>query len=71
MTDAPAPWPRILPADSPELNIAFALGGLATRAMIYEVSCFPAPGLVSPVSQGAHRDMSHHAFIDSACALGK
>ncbi|NMA14253.1 MAG: triphosphoribosyl-dephospho-CoA synthase CitG, partial [Clostridia bacterium] len=36
-----------------------------------EVSCYPSPGLVSPVSNGAHRDMNYYTFIDSTCALIK
>ncbi|MDL2226068.1 triphosphoribosyl-dephospho-CoA synthase CitG [Deltaproteobacteria bacterium OttesenSCG-928-M10] len=53
------------------MDTAYAIGGLATQAMLYEASCFPAPGLVSPVSNGAHKDMNYYTFIDSACALGK
>ncbi|MDR1045529.1 MAG: triphosphoribosyl-dephospho-CoA synthase CitG [Candidatus Adiutrix sp.] len=53
------------------MDAAYAIGSLATQAMIYEASCFPAPGLVSPVSNGAHQDMNYHTFIDSACALGR
>jgi triphosphoribosyl-dephospho-CoA synthase len=47
------------------------IASLATQALIYEVSCFPAPGLVTPVSTGAHADMDYYSFVDSACALGK
>ncbi len=50
---------------------AFAIGSLAVQAMLYEVSCFPSPGLVSPVSNGAHKDMNYYTFIDSTVALSK
>ncbi|NLI92623.1 MAG: triphosphoribosyl-dephospho-CoA synthase CitG [Peptococcaceae bacterium] len=48
---------------------AYQIGSFAIQAMIYEVSCFPTPGLVSPVSNGAHKDMNYYTFIDSTCAL--
>ena len=35
--------------------------------MIYEVSCFPSPGLVSPVSAGAHRDIGKEAEREMFC----
>ena len=52
-------------------NSAFAVGNLAIQAMLYEVSCYPSPGLVSPVSNGAHKDMNYYTFIDSTVALSK
>lgn len=52
-------------------EIAFDIGSLAAQAMIYEVSCFPSPGLVSPVSNGSHSDMNFFTFIDSTAALSK
>jgi triphosphoribosyl-dephospho-CoA synthase len=59
------------PVKAVNMDAAYALGSLATQAMIYEASCFPAPGLVSPVSNGAHSDMNYYTFIDSACVLSK
>lgn len=50
---------------------AFEIGSFAIQAMLYEVSCFPSPGLVSPVSNGAHRDMNFYSFLDSTVALNK
>ncbi|PJI08526.1 MULTISPECIES: triphosphoribosyl-dephospho-CoA synthase CitG [Clostridium] len=50
-------------------KIACKVGSLAIQAMLYEVSCFPSPGLVSPISNGAHKDMNFYTFIDSTCAL--
>lgn len=50
---------------------AFEIGSFAVRAILYEAACFPSPGLVSPVSNGAHDDMSFYTFIDSTSALLK
>lgn len=52
-------------------NISFQLANLASRAILYEVSCFPSPGLVSPISNGAHKDMDYYTFLDSTTALMK
>lgn len=45
------------------------LGQTSLKAMLYEISCYPSPGLVSPVSNGAHKDMDHFTFLDSIAAL--
>lgn len=52
-------------------DTAFKLAEFAVQAMIYEVSCYPSPGLVSPVSNGAHDDMNYYTFINSTCTLIK
>ena len=52
-------------------EISLDIGALAVQAMLYEVSCFPSPGLVSPVSNGAHKDMNFYTFIDSTSAILK
>jgi len=52
-------------------NNAFKLASLALRAVLYEVSAYPKPGLVSPVSEGAHDDMDYYTFINSTTALTK
>lgn len=52
-------------------DIIFKLGEFATEAMIYEVSCFPSFGLVSPISSGSHKDMDYFTFIDSTTALNR
>lgn len=52
-------------------DISFRISSFAVQSMIYEVSCFPSPGLVSPVSTGAHDDMNYYTFVDSTCALIK
>jgi triphosphoribosyl-dephospho-CoA synthase len=61
----------IYPLNGPGIDLAHEIASLATQALIHEVSCFPAPGLVSPVSNGAHGEMNYYTFIDSACALIK
>ncbi|KRL88212.1 2-(5-triphosphoribosyl)-3-dephosphocoenzyme-a synthase [Lacticaseibacillus pantheris DSM 15945 = JCM 12539 = NBRC 106106] len=45
------------------------LANFATRALIYEVSVNPKPGLVDPVSSGPHPDMTVFTFIDSSLSL--
>ncbi|AZV57484.1 triphosphoribosyl-dephospho-CoA synthase CitG [Clostridium sp. AWRP] len=52
-------------------EISMIIGGFAVQAMIYEVSCYPSPGLVSPVSCGAHKDMNFFTFIDSTSVLSR
>ncbi len=49
--------------------LAQRIGGWALRAMLYEVSVSPKPGLVDRFDQGAHGDMDYYSFIDSALAL--
>lgn len=41
----------------------------ALRAMLYEVSVTPKPGLVDRRNSGAHDDMDYFTFLDSAAAL--
>lgn len=41
----------------------------AHRALLYEVSVTPKPGLVDPADVGPHPDMDVFTFIDSATAL--
>ena len=41
------------------------LGELATRSILLEVSTYPKPGLVTPFSSGAHRDMDFTLFLKS------
>jgi len=45
------------------------LGALAVEAMLYEVTCTPAPGLVDRMNSGAHRDMDFYSFMASSAAL--
>ncbi|MCG4282147.1 triphosphoribosyl-dephospho-CoA synthase CitG [Lacticaseibacillus saniviri] len=48
---------------------AHKLAKLATTALTTEVTLAPKPGLVDPVSNGAHRDMDYALFIKSIEAL--
>lgn len=52
-------------------NIVDTLCEMATEAMLYEVSCYPAFGLVSPISSGAHDDMDYYTFMKSTSVLIK
>lgn len=52
-------------------EISLAISSFAIQAMLYEVTCYPSPGLVSPVSNGAHKDMNYFTFIDSIAVLSK
>lgn len=52
-------------------EISMTISSFAVQAMIYEVSCYPSPGLVSPISSGAHKDMNFFNFIDSTSVLSK
>jgi len=42
---------------------------LAVRAMLYEVSATPKPGLVDRNNSGAHKDMDFYTFMASSAAL--
>lgn len=44
-------------------------GSLACKALLYEVTTTPKPGLVDRANTGSHRDMDIFTFIDSASAL--
>lgn len=52
-------------------NISGIISSFAMQAMLYEVSCYPSPGLVSPISNGAHKDMNYFTFIDSISVISK
>lgn len=41
----------------------------ATRALLYEVSVSPKPGLVDRISSGSHTDMDFFSFLNSSSAL--
>ena len=53
------------------LECAFAeyIGDLAYQALLEEAYLAPKPGLVDPISNGAHRDMTVQTFEQSAKAL--
>ena len=45
------------------------IGRLALKALLYEVSVTPKPGLVDRMRSGAHTDMDYYSFLDSALVL--
>lgn len=47
------------------------LANLALEGMIYEVSSYPAFGLVTPLTKGSHKDMDFFTFLDSSFVLRK
>lgn len=42
---------------------------LALKALLYEVSISPKPGLVSRYSNGSHKDMNFYTFVNSSISL--
>lgn len=42
---------------------------LATKALMYEVSLSPKPGLVDRFNNGSHRDMNFYTFVDSVLSF--
>lgn len=50
-------------------NFINYISRLAIKAMLYEVSASPKPGLVDRFNSGAHKDMNFYTFIDSSLAL--
>lgn len=47
------------------------VSSLALKALLYEVSLSPKPGLVDYFSSGSHRDMNYFTFIDSSTAISQ
>lgn len=45
------------------------LSGHALKALLYEISLTPKPGLVDKFSNGSHADMSFLTFVDSSAAI--
>lgn len=45
------------------------IGRLALKALLYEVSVTPKPGLVDRMRSGSHTDMDYYSFLDSALTL--
>lgn len=41
----------------------------AQLGLLYEVSCFPKPGLVDPIDSGSHNDMDYFIFLESSVVL--
>lgn len=52
-------------------ELSHKIAALAQRAILYEVSTSPKPGLVDPYDSGAHKDMDFFTFMASSSALYK
>jgi len=50
-------------------KLCLKISEFAMESMLYEVSCYPSFGLVSPISSGSHKDMDFFTFIRSSVAL--
>jgi holo-ACP synthase/triphosphoribosyl-dephospho-CoA synthase len=56
-------------AKNKRLFIQKKLVELSSRALLYEVSLSPKPGLVDFTSSGSHKDMNYYSFLNSSTAL--
>ena len=52
-----------------EAAISRFLASLALKAVLYEISLSPKPGLVDKFSNGSHSDMSYQTFLASSSAI--
>jgi holo-ACP synthase / triphosphoribosyl-dephospho-CoA synthase len=52
-----------------EAELSREISSLALKAILYEISLTPKPGLVDKLSNGSHTDMSFRTFIDSSAAI--
>jgi len=52
-----------------EYTIVKQLSSLGLKALLYEISLTPKPGLVDKFSNGSHQDMNYQTFIDSSSAI--
>ena len=52
-------------------ELAFKITNYAKRAIIFEVSTTPKPGLVDRLNDGAHKDMNFLTFLKSSSAIFK
>lgn len=50
---------------------AHQIASMAQRAVLYEVTATPKPGLVDRNDSGAHQDMDFYTFMDSSVSLYK
>lgn len=50
-------------------KLSYDISQIALKAMISEVSTFPSFGLVSPISNGSHKDMNYYTFLNSSMAI--
>ena len=52
-----------------ENELCRKISSLALKAILYEISLTPKPGLVDKFSNGSHADMNFQTFIDSSVAI--
>lgn len=52
-----------------QTRICRQLAAIAVKAVLYEVSLSPKPGLVDRWTQGAHQDMDYFTFLNSSAAI--
>ena len=50
-------------------NFIEKIASFAMKALLYEVSVSPKPGLVDRFNNGSHHDMDSYSFVDSSVAL--
>lgn len=51
------------------MTIEHQIATFAIQSILYEAACYPKPGLVTPLSNGAHYDMSYFTFLNSTAAI--
>lgn len=59
-------------ANNDEIKVsqdAIKIGQALTAGILLEASCYPSPGLVSPFSMGAHKDMNFLSFMLGSSAI--
>ena len=54
-----------------EHALAKRFSSLGLKALLYEISLTPKPGLVDKFSNGSHADMNYQTFIDSSVAISQ
>ena len=52
-----------------ESTIVKQVSSIGLKALLYEISLTPKPGLVDKFSNGSHQDMNYQTFIDSSSAI--
>ena len=52
-----------------EEEVCRKLSSYALRAILYEISLTPKPGLVDTLDSGIHKDMDYFSFIDSSAEI--
>jgi holo-ACP synthase/triphosphoribosyl-dephospho-CoA synthase len=54
-----------------EHTLAKRFSSMGLKALLYEISLTPKPGLVDKFSNGSHSDMNYQTFIDSSVAISQ